>query len=913
MRQNLSYTEINFSLRVVDYTVNMILPFLPLVALSNVIHWPLTRIANYSGDIVLGAIFPVHERSPVYECGRIQEEGIQQLESLLFTLKKINADSSILPGIKLGILALDSCDSTAYALEQTMDFIKGFIARNNEYLAERQYSCIDGSLPKFRDGMFDRIAGIIGGQSSAVSIQLANLLRLFKVPQISYLSTSPTLSNKHKYDYFFRTVPSDVNQVQAILAVLKEFRWTYVSVVYSDTDYGNKGYEQLLEVGKYFNICFSSPQSINVDHFTDKDYENVIRNLMHKINAKVVVVFSDKQTARNIMSAAKRLNAINRFIWIGSDAWCCRDSVVSDLESVVEGAITVSPLVRQLEGFSEYFTNLTPKNNLVNPWFAEYWEEHFRCKLPDSTNTPFNDKYRHWCPDTKQISVSSGFRQTPTLHFVRDAAYAFAYALHDMHKEKCNGIAGLCPAMRNVDGFQLKKYIEKVNFRDESGKTFRFLPSGDAPPRYSIINFQKLSNNSYVWKPVGTYMLRDDGEASLDLNRNAMRFKSNEHAFPRSYCSEPCKAGQAKLQLEGDTCCWLCTNCSQYQYLPDSYHCEDCRLGTLPNWNKTLCESIPEAYLSYSDPWAIGTMTFAGLGIIVTCFVALVFRVFGNTPIIKAAGRELSYLLLSGILLSFLMTFIIISKPTAFTCGLTKFFLGFCYALNYSAIVTKTNRIARIFKRSRAPKKLKYTSPQSQLVITGFLVSIEALINIVWLVFERPKVEHVYPTREENVLICHGSDNTSYLIGLIYPSILIAFCTAFAFKTRKCPEGFNEARYLTFTNYTTCVIWLAFLPLFVLSTSTAIRVVTLSLLLSLSGSVQLCCLFIPKVYIAVLKPEKNTKENVMCSHHFNRNQKKAANLAQSPSPTRIAFAPPSILVNGGSLLSSFNNSFLFFY
>ena len=51
------------------------------------------------------------------------------LEALLYTLKMINADQSILPGVKLGVLALDSCDSTAYALEQTMDFIKVRIAK----------------------------------------------------------------------------------------------------------------------------------------------------------------------------------------------------------------------------------------------------------------------------------------------------------------------------------------------------------------------------------------------------------------------------------------------------------------------------------------------------------------------------------------------------------------------------------------------------------------------------------------------------------------------------------------------------------------------------------------------------------------------------------------------------------------
>lgn len=61
---------------------------------------------------------------------------------------------------------------------------------------------------------------------------------------------------------------------------------------------------------------------------------------------------------------------------------------------------------------------------------------------------------------------------------------------------------------------------------------------------------------------------------------------------------------------------------------------------------------------------------------LVVMFIALVFRRFSATPIIKASGRELSYLLLFGIFLSFSLTFVIVAKPTAITCGLTRFFLG---------------------------------------------------------------------------------------------------------------------------------------------------------------------------------------------------------------------------------------------
>jgi hypothetical protein len=53
------------------------------------------------------------------------EDGVQPLEAMLYTLELINMDPDLLPGIKLGMIAYDSCDSPAYALEQTLDIIKG--------------------------------------------------------------------------------------------------------------------------------------------------------------------------------------------------------------------------------------------------------------------------------------------------------------------------------------------------------------------------------------------------------------------------------------------------------------------------------------------------------------------------------------------------------------------------------------------------------------------------------------------------------------------------------------------------------------------------------------------------------------------------------------------------------------------
>lgn len=92
-------------------------------------------------------------------------------------------------------------------------------------------------------------------------------------------------------------------------------------------------------------------------------------------------------------------------------------------------------------------------------------------------------------------------------------------------------------------------------------------------------------------------------------------------------------------------------------------------------------------------------------------------------------------------------------------------------------------------------------------------------------------------------------------------------CTLYAFKTRNVPENFNEAKFIGFTMYTTLVIWIAFVVIYL---SSEHRVTTLSLCISFSSLFALFLLFFPRCYIIIFKPEKNnrsfftTTKNVRC-------------------------------------------------
>lgn len=112
--------------------------------------------------------------------------------------------------------------------------------------------------------------------------------------------------------------------------------------------------------------------------------------------------------------------------------------------------------------------------------------------------------------------------------------------------------------------------------------------------------------------------------------------------------------------------------------------------------------------------------------------------------------------------------------------------------------------------------------------------------------------KHHYPTREDNLLVCDSYIDASYMIAFFFPIVLIIVCTVYAILTRKIPEAFNESKHIGFTMYTTCVIWLAFVPLyFATANHVPLRITSMSVTISLSALVCMACLFTPKVSFGI--------------------------------------------------------------
>ncbi|CAF1277359.1 unnamed protein product [Adineta steineri] len=244
-------------------------------------------------------------------------------------------------------------------------------------------------------------------------------------------------------------------------------------------------------------------------------------------------------------------------------------------------------------------------------------------------------------------------------------------------------------------------------------------------------------------------------------------------------------------------------------------------------------------------------------------YTIVIFIRFAQTPVIKASSRELSYFLLSGICCCHLCAWPLILKPHVLTCLFIRIGVGLSLTICLAALLTKTNRLARIFNNSQRLTQPSCLSPRSQLGICGGIVSIQLIGVLLWIIISPPatKLKSELKHNQKRLILVCQTDNEYIACSLVYNMILGISCTLYAIKTRHIPENFNEAKHIGFAMYSVCIIWLAFIAIFFgLRTSEnwfRIQLVTLAICLSLSATVILLCLFAPKLYIVLFNPSKN--------------------------------------------------------
>ncbi|XP_078530586.1 vomeronasal type-2 receptor 26-like isoform X1 [Lissotriton helveticus] len=309
-------------------------------------------------------------------------------------------------------------------------------------------------------------------------------------------------------------------------------------------------------------------------------------------------------------------------------------------------------------------------------------------------------------------------------------------------------------------------------------------------------------------------------------------------------------------------CCFYCVPCAEGEYSnsTDMENCLRCPEGQWPMDRKDGCIKKATVYLSYGD--FLGAM-LALVSIVLSMATAGVLGIFlryRDTPIVKANNKDLSYTLLVSLLLAFLTSLLFIGRPALLTCLIQQAAFGIIFTVAVSCVLVKTITVVIAFKAIKPGSRLsRWLGSQVSAAMVLMCTLGAVVICLTWLLTYPP--HPATDTQSETgkvILQCDNGSITAFYGMLAYLGLLAFTSFVVAFLARNLPDRFNEAKLITFSMLVFCSVWVSFLPAYLSTKGRYMVAVEIFAILASSAGL-LGCIFIPKCYIILFRPDINKR------------------------------------------------------
>ncbi|XP_053120316.1 vomeronasal type-2 receptor 26-like [Hemicordylus capensis] len=842
-------------------------------------HPPLHEY-HQSGDLIIGGItsqtfilsssieFTEEPPPALYDDLLVLTKNYQHILALTFAAKEINENPQILPNITLGLRVYDSYFNAKWTYHSMLRLI----------------SSQDIFVPNYLCDIQTNLIAVIGGLDPLTSLHVATVLDIYKILQVIY-GPAPVMNDKTPGLLFYQMTPKETLQYEGILSLLLHFSWTWIGMVVMDNDNGEIFVQTVFPLFSQRGICFEFieriPQITFLSDIMDmlKDGAKIHDKVM-KSKTNVLVAYGDSYSIAflRFMSYLSVLqlaiNAPKGKVWIGTVQVQLTSFVIQrtwDLE-IFHGAMSFTIHSSNLPGFHQFVERRNPTHTIGDGFIQDFWEQVFSCIFP---NRVLGKLEENICTGEEQLENLSAalfeMRMTSHSYSIYNAVYAVAYALDELSSSRLRQKMKMDRGElkhRNQRMWQLHHFLRGVSFNNSAGDIISFDQDGEIVAGLDIINWVVSSNQSFDRVKVGQVDPQVAPDQAFTINKDAIVWhRSFNQEQPLSLCSESCYPGSRKKMKEGASfCCYDCIPCPEGKISnqKDVNNCHKCTDEKYPNRHQDFCIPKDISFLSYEEPLGLSLASFALFFSSITALVLQTFMKHHNTPIVKANNRNLTYILLISLLLCFLSALLFIARPERVICLVRQIAFSIIFSVAVSCVLAKTITVVLAFKATRPGSRTRKWVGKglaNSIVLSCSLI--QTSICAVWLTISPPFPDtDMHSVTEEIVLECNEGSVTMLYCVLAYMGFLAMVSLTVAFFARKLPDSFNEAKFITFSMLVFCSVWLSFVPTYLSTKGKYMVAVEIFSILASSAGL-LGCIFLPKCYIIVFKPELNNREQLI--------------------------------------------------
>ncbi|KAK9397805.1 type-2 vomeronasal receptor [Crotalus adamanteus] len=792
----------------------------------------------------------------------------QHILAFVFAIMEINENPQILPNISLGFHIYNSHFLQSGTLLASLELL----------------STWNNFIPNYKCDIKDNTMAVIGGPDSDVGLFMATILSIYKIPQLTY-GSGPVINDQSQNVFSLRMFPGRKHQYLGILQLLLLFRWTWIGVIFIDDDNGLRFVHTILPKFSKKGICFDFIKTLPTLYFPSDVGEMVdgwikTYKVISNSTANVVLIHGEIHTMIFLRMFPHVSEFENIPIKTKSKVWIMTAQMeftsvpfLKNLEvNVIHGALLVAFHSADVMGFQTFLKRRNPNAENGDGFIKDFWQQVFNCHFCSPRGPKIVGDV---CTGEEKVETlpRSVFETTMTSHSysLYNAVYTLAHALQPMDSSQLNSRMTAEIKRRNSirkEPWQLHHYLRSLSFNNSLEERISFDENRELKAGFDIINWVTFPNQTFLRVKVGNIDPLAPKDKVFSISLDAIVWPRPYHKEPpSSLCNDFCHLGHRRIKKEGNPfCCYDCFPCPARMISSqmDMDSCTPCPEDHYPNKEQDHCIPKDISFLRYGEPLGI-SLTI--LSLFFSCTMGQIFWIFlkyRQTPIVKANNRNLTYTLIISLLLSFLSPLLFVGQPEQVRCLLRQTTFGIIFSVAISCILAKTLIVVLAFMATKPGSRIRkwVGKPLAQSIIFSCSLT-QITICAVWLATFPPFPDvDMYSLTEEIVLECNEGSTIMFCCMLGFMGFLAMISFTMACLGRKLPDNFNEAKFITFSMMVFCSVWLSFVPAYLSTKGKYVVAVEVFSILA-SGAGLLGCIFSPKCYIILIRPELNDRKYLM--------------------------------------------------